>query len=508
MKILEAIDELLDRVTMYRLLVYYLAALLLIAMGLSATGVLHYSAFTIAGYAIYLLIACWIVNRMFAWFLDVPINGDSTYITALILALIVSPSFNQDNVAFITAAAGLAIASKYLITFKKKHIFNPAGIAVVLTALGPEQSATWWVGNAPMMPFVLVGGILLVRRIRCGAMVTSFFAAALVGVILSALMRHVSITSSLHQTIFDSALLFLAFVMLTEPLTSPSTRKHQIWYGILTGLLFPPQVHLGSFYSTPERALSIGNIFAFIVNPKIKLFPALVRKVKITPDSLDFVFVPERRFAYQPGQYMEFTLPHNSVDSRGQRRYFTLASSPTEENVRIGVKFYRDGSSFKEAMLGMDRNTPIVASSLGGDFVLPEDRTRKIVLIAGGIGVTPYRSMIKYLLDKDERRQVTLLYAAGTAEDIAYTEVFEEARKRLGIKSVYVLSRAKSSPKHADFRSGYITADLVKAEVPDYHDRLFYISGPHAMVVNVEDALRALGVHQNNIKTDFFSGYA
>lgn len=505
---LNFIDELLDRVTMYRLLLYYLIALLVIATGLSATGVLHYSPITIAGYAVYLVVVSWIVNRIFARFLRVPINSESTLITALILALIVSPSFNQDNVAFITAAAGLAIASKYLITYKKKHIFNPAAIAVVLTALGPEQSATWWVGNASMMPFVLIGGILLVRRIRRGAMVTSFFAAALAGTVLSAFMRHVSVTSALHQTIFDSALLFLAFVMLTEPLTSPSTRKHQIWYGILTGLLFPPQVHLGSFYSTPERALSIGNVFAFIVNPKVKLFPALVRKVKITPDSLDFVFVPERRFAYQPGQYMEFTLPHNGVDSRGQRRYFTLASSPTEDHVRVGVKFYRDGSSFKEAMLDMDRNTPIVASSLGGDFVLPEDRARKIVLIAGGIGVTPYRSMIKYLLDKHEKRQVTLLYAAGTSEDIAYTDVFEAARKELGIKSVYVLSKAKTIPKHADFRAGYITADLIQAEVPDYHDRLFYISGPHAMVVNVEESLRSLGVHQTNIKTDFFSGYA
>lgn len=507
-KMLDFIDELLDRVTMYRLLLYYLIALLLIAIGLSAAGVLHYSAFTIGGYAIYLVVASWIVNQVFARFLKVPINSDSTIITALILALIVSPSFNQDNLAFITAAAGLAIASKYLITYRKKHVFNPAAIAVVLTAIGPEQSATWWVGNSAMMPFVIIGGILLVRRIRRGAMVTSFVLAALAGIAFSAIIQHAGVLTSLHHAVFSSALWFLAFVMLTEPLTSPTTKKHQIWYGILTGLLFPPQVHIGSLYSTPERALIVGNIFAFIVNPKIKLFPALVRKIKITQDSLDFVFAPDQKFAYQPGQYMEFTLPHEGVDSRGQRRYFTLASSPTEDTMRVGVKFYRDGSSFKDAMLDMDRNTPIVATSLGGDFVLPDDRSRKVVLIAGGIGVTPYRSMIKYLIDKNQKRPLTLLYGAGTAADIAYSDVFEEARTRLGIKSIYALSKSGTRLPDNRFRAGYITADLIKAEVPDYHECLFYISGPHAMVVNVEESLRGLGVHQTNIKTDFFSGYA
>jgi glycine betaine catabolism B len=501
------IDELLDRITMYRLLLYYLIALLLIAIGLSATGVLHYNPFTIAWYSIYLVVVCWIVNQIFARFLGLAINSDSTYITALILALIVSPSFNQDNFTFITAAAGLAIASKYLITYRKKHIFNPAAIAVVLTALGPEQSASWWVGNSAMMPFVIIGGILLVRRIRRGAMVSSFVAAALVGVTFSAIIHHAGVMTSLNHAVYSSALWFLAFVMLTEPLTAPTTKKYQIWYGILTGLLFPPQVHFGSIYSTPERALIVGNVFAFIVNPKVKLFPALVRKIKITPDSLDFVFAPDRKFAYQPGQYMEFTLPHDQIDSRGQRRYFTLASSPTEDTVRIGVKFYRDGSSFKEAMLDMDRNTPIIVNSLGGDFVLPDDRSRKIVLIAGGIGVTPYRSMIKYLLDKNERRRLTLLYAASTPEDIAYADVFEEARERLGVKTLYVVSKSDTLPDNR-FRAGYITPELLQAEVPDYNERLFYISGPHAMVVNVEKNLKHLGVPSHNIKTDFFSGYA
>lgn len=504
----KAIDRLLDHVTMYRLLVYYLIGLLVVAVGFSAAGKLSYSPDVIAGLAIYSVVVAWVINKLFAWFLDIPANNDSTYITALILSLIISPLTDKYNVLFLTAAIGLAIASKYVLTIRKRHIFNPAAIAVVLTALGPMQSASWWVGNAYMMPFVLIGGILLARRIRRGVMVTTFLITSLLATSVVALINHHGVVSTLHSTIFSSSLLFLAFVMFTEPLTSPTVKKYQIWYGILVGLLFPPQVHLGSIFSTPERALIVGNVFAFIVNPKVKIFPVLQQKLRLTPDTTDFVFIPEQRFAYAPGQYMEFTLSHDNVDTRGQRRYFTLASSPTEDTIRIGVKFYPKGSSYKRALQKMGHHSVISATSLGGDFTLPEDQSRKLAFIAGGIGVTPYRSMIKYLLDKHEKRDVTLLYSANTAEDIAYTDVFEAARKDLGIKPLYLLTKAGGHLPDNRFRAGYITPELIKAEVPDYQERLFYISGPQPMVASMTDSLKALGVRGEHIKTDFFSGYA
>jgi ferredoxin-NADP reductase/Na+-translocating ferredoxin:NAD+ oxidoreductase RnfD subunit len=506
--LLQKLDGLLDRLTMYKLLLYFLIALLAIAIGFGAIGKIPYSPLDIAGSAFYIVIACWITNQVFSRFLKIPSNVDSTYITALILALIIPPNFSQDGILFMTAASGLAIASKYLLTLDNKHIFNPAAIAVVLTAFGPHQTATWWVGNPMMMPFVLIGGFLLMRRIRRSEMVEIFLGVALISMTVYTIVSHGNVTSMLHNTIFSSALLFMAFVMLTEPLTSPSTKRHEIWYSVLTGLLFFPRVHIGTIYSTPELVLCVGNIFAFIVNPQDKIFPTLVRKLKITPDTLDFVFMPERHLNFKPGQYMEFTLPHARTDLRGQRRYFTLASSPTEEHLRIGVKFYPGGSSFKKALLHMDEQTPFVAASLGGDFVLPNDLNRKIVLIAGGIGVTPFRSMIKYMIDTNEARPLTLLYSAATANDVAYRDVFEQARSQLGIKVYYNLTQKGTHLPNNYFRPGMITPEFIHAVVPDYLDSTFYISGPHAMVVAIEKALNRSGIHQRHIKTDFFSGYA
>ncbi len=236
--------------------------------------------------------------------------------------------------------------------------------------------------------------------------------------------------------------------------------------------------------------------------------PKLVKKVKITPDSFDFVFAKSPKFTYQPGQYMEWTLPHSHTDGRGNRRYFTFASSPTEDTIRIGVKFYERSSSYKKKMLAMIHQTPIVAGQLAGDFVMPKDKTKKLVFIAGGIGITPYRSMIKYLLDSNEHRDIVLLYSVRRPEDIAYMSLFEEARAKLGIKTVYTLTDQKAVLPDMHSIAGYITPDVIKSEITDYRERSFYISGTHNMVVSMEAAITDLDISRRQIKTDFFSGYA
>lgn len=276
---------------------------------------------------------------------------------------------------------------------------------------------------------------------------------------------------------------------------------------MLAGLLFPPQVHLGTIYSTPELVLVISNVFSYVISPKIKLLPQLVQRVSLAPGIVDFIFSAPRPLAFEPGQYMEWTLPHSNTDSRGDRRYFTLASSPTEDNIRLGVKFYENGSSFKKAMLAMNSKTPIAASQLGGDFTLPKDRSQKLVFIAGGIGITPYRSIIKYLLDKNELRTITLLYSEKTPRQLTYTDIFKSASQKMGLKVVYVLTGRKLTiPNWA--KAGPITAKMIKTEIPDYQQRLFYISGPSAMVETTIDILKALDIKNSRIKTDLFPGYS
>jgi ferredoxin-NADP reductase len=260
-------------------------------------------------------------------------------------------------------------------------------------------------------------------------------------------------------------------------------------------------------YSTPELVLVVSNIFSYIVSPKVKLLPKLARTIAWGPSVKDFIFTPGRKFTYQPGQYMEWTLPHDHTDSRGSRRYFTLASSPTEDTIRLGVRFYAKSSSFKRAMHSMNNRTPIAAGQLGGDFTLPRDKQRKLVFIAGGIGITPFRSMLKYLVDTKDQRAVTLLYLERNPADLAYRDVLEAAQQQLQTKVVYVLGTQPDQPLPGT-KVGKISTQTIAEAVPDYQDRLFYISGSHSLVTTVEAQLRSLGVADHDIKTDFFPGYA
>jgi ferredoxin-NADP reductase len=495
--VLKLLDSILDRLTMYRLVLYYLIGLLAAAVVLSALGVLHYSPFAIIFSSVYLVVACWIGNLVFAHVFEASPSVESTHITALILALIITPITAAPGVIFLTAAAGLATASKYLLAIYKKHIFNPAAVAVAITAVAAGQTASWWVGSAALLPFVLVGGILVVRKIRRSQMVIAFLSTAVVATLVLSLING-GLTVNLKQLILNSALFFLAFVMLTEPATSPPTTKKQVWYGVLAGLLFPPEVHLASIYSTPELVLLVGNVFAYAVSPRFKLMPKLAKMDHLAPNIYNFSFKSDRPINFKPGQYMEWTLPHKGADARGNRRYFTLASSPTEATLSLGVKFYDRGSSFKQAMLKLTPQTRVAAGQLSGDFVMPDNPSQKLAFIAGGIGITPFRSMVKYLLDTNQKRNIVLLYSAVDAGEMVYRNVFDEAVQRLGSKVVYWLTGER----------GFLNAAVIKTEVPDYRERTFYISGTHQMVSAIQAALHELGVSPLHVKTDFFPGYA
>ena len=499
------IDHLLNRITMYRLALYYLIALIVAAFVLGFFKVLPYDPTAIAFSTLLILAVCWLTNQLFSRVFEAATNIESVYITSLILALIITPVTATDTagVGFLIFASVWAMASKYIFAIGKKHIFNPAAFAVALTAVTINQSATWWVGgNLALLPVVLVGGLLLVRKIQRFDLVISFALAAFATIVATAASG--DLWTPIVQTVLHSSFLFLAFVMLTEPLTTPPTRVLRICYGALVGFLFAPNIHLGSFYLTPELALLAGNIFAYAVSPKGRHMLTLLAVEQPAKDVYDFVFSAERAFRFAPGQYLEWTLGHRYPDDRGNRRYFTIASSPTEENIRLGVKFYSPASTFKRALAAMKTGEKISAAHLAGSFTLPKDKEKKLAFIAGGIGITPFRSMVQYMLDTKDTRSAVLLYGNKTQADIAYKDIFDRAQREMGLKTVHVLSDEQGVP---GMQSGLIDAALIAREVPDYAERTFYLSGPRGMVEAFTRVLLGLGVSRFKIKKDFFPGF-
>lgn len=493
---LNIIDTFLDNITMYRLTLYELLSLLGISLIFSFFHILPFAPLQLLISVGVLFIVAYTGNKIFAYLFHAPTNFESFFISALILSLIITPAKTLNDFLFLCVAAFIMIASKFILAIRKKHLFNPAAIAVVVTALVLGDYASWWVGTASLLPFVVIGAVLVVRKIQRGIMVTTFLIISTLMTLLFALLHNVSVLHALQILYLDSSLIFFATVMLTEPLTTPATKMKRILYASLVGLLFFPQLHIGPVFSTPEIALVIGNIFSYLVSPKQKLMLTLKEKI-ISKDGIkQFLFTTPEKIAFIPGQYMEWTLPHPHTDSRGNRRYFTLASSPTEKDPLLGVRFFPNSSSYKKALSEMKIGDTIAAGSLNGEFVLPNDVKQKLVFVAGGIGITPFRSMVTYMIDTNQTRDIVLLYIAKNASEMCYEDIFEHA-KPYGLRTLSVESSKKR-----------ITANDIQKDIPDFLSRIFYLSGSHAFVVAMENMLHELAIPHTHIKKDFFPGLA
>ncbi|MBX4201785.1 hypothetical protein KW803_02740 [Candidatus Saccharibacteria bacterium] len=481
------IDRVNDRVTSYRLVLYFLIALVLWAMIGSFFDYVPYSWNEILVSAAWLLGVCWLSNKLISKFMDIPANKESDLITALILTLILTPPKDRADFAVLAAAGVAAMASKYIITYHKSHIFNPAAVGAFISGEVFNTYASWWVGTKFLTPLVVVGGVLIMRKMKRFTMVSVFIATYLLYLIYT--ISSGNLTHLLWLELVSTQVLFFGYIMLTEPLTSPTNRSRYIPYAILVGFLYTAH----RLKLSPEEALLIGNAFTFIFARNRRWQLKYIRRIKEAEGIYSYLFQMPKGFKFQAGQYMEWTIASNKTDSRGNRRYLTIASSPTEPGLMFTVKHPKPASSFKQRLDKLKTGDSILASQIAGSFNLPKDQSKKIALIAGGIGVTPFRSMAKYLTDSGQQRDVALLYSATSPYEISYRDVFNKA-KPVGLTPSYISGERLDETK-------------IKSLLPDYKDRRYYVSGPYSFVNALEVSLLKLGVSPAEIITDYFPGY-
>jgi ferredoxin-NADP reductase/Na+-transporting NADH:ubiquinone oxidoreductase subunit NqrB len=510
----------LGRVSMYRLAFLCLMALAGIALVVSFTGLIAPTALELLATFAVLAVVCGATDAAAQSVLKLPWRIESSLITAGILLFVLRPTIDLVALAGIAVAGLVASLSKYVLAWRGRHIFNPAAVgATALTVLSiwlPSLGASsWWVGTPALAGPVLVLGLLVLLRTEKVRVVTVFLVIAVaVGVArVSSLYQSLGTPFDawdvFWQMLLSSPFLFLGAFMLSEPLTMPPRRWQQFTVAAVVGVLAGWPIAVGEVSLGQERALLIGNLvaFAFAFSQRSAVRLTLQSRDELTPTVTQLTFRTHSRLAFTPGQYLELEVPHRHPDARGTRREFSIASAP-EDLPELRVAFReaqgagaKPQSSYKKALAAVQPGGVLAVTGVWGDFVLPKRSSSPILMVAAGIGVTPFISQLRHQQLAGDDRDVVLVYVASEASELAFRAELEAS----GVPViVFTRDEPKDLPRNWVWARGVrLDADGLLRVVPDIAARHAYISGPSGLIAELAPALEKA----RSIATDAFSGY-
>jgi len=202
----------------------------------------------------------------------------------------------------------------------------------------------------------------------------------------------------------------------------------------------------------------------------------------------------DKEFIFIAGQYIQMGLPELLYpDPKGASRTFSIASSFNDKE-KISITFRDSGSGFKRTLMELSLGTLIDIEGPFGFFTLPRNVSQPIIFIAGGIGITPCISMIRFADEENRSGLITLLYANRDKESAAYLDELEAIAVR---NPRFVLKN----------KFGRIDADFIRDSVKNLNEPIWYIVGPPPMVAAMRDLLFRLGIDEGKIRFEEFTGY-
>lgn len=486
----------LDRTPTHTVVIVALTVIAMTAIVAALVGALDYDPAALLSSAAVCLaattVAALLVGRLFRSTPHLP----STVISGLLLFLLLPPSTSATGLGTLALAGAIAGASRYLLAWRGRHLFNPAAIAAVLITLTQLTASTWWVATPVLLPAVVLTGAIVLIRVRRVRLALLFAVVALTITIARMVGFGLPPVDALWTAIGSFPTLFVAAFMLTEPQTLPPRRWQRLLLAVVVAVLASVPFQLGPIYSSPEFALVVGNLLAFGFGQRRGVRLTLETRTRVSPTAWEYIFtsaVPVRRSA---GQYLELSLPHSRPDARGTRRVFTIVSPPGA-SVSIGTRVSEPMSSFKRALAELPLGATVRAAQVGGDFVLPRDAATPLLLVASGIGITPLLAQLPELAQRD----AVLVYAAADADELAWAP-------RIGASGVRVITVTPKPPMAVpDAWSsvvGPLDAAHLAAAVPDLPARTAYLAGRPDTVRHLRRELRAVGVRR--VRLDRFDG--
>lgn len=236
------------------------------------------------------------------------------------------------------------------------------------------------------------------------------------------------------------------------------------------------------------------------------IFPLTDRRV-VAEGTMAFWFDSSGgEFTFKSGQNADFVLinpPH--TDPEGNARTLSFCSSPNEKG-SIMVATRMRPTAFKNYLREMPLGTGVKVSPAIGSFTLHKDASKAAVFLAGGIGVTPMRSIIEWALEERLPHKLYLFYSNRTPAAAAFLDEFETlAKQNQQFKLIATITQAKDPAWRHEV--GRVSTELLTRYVPDPHRAIYYLAGPPGMVAGMRQLLDLLGVSEDNLKTEEFAGY-
>ena len=218
-----------------------------------------------------------------------------------------------------------------------------------------------------------------------------------------------------------------------------------------------------------------------------------------------FNFEKPEGFTFKAGQNADwFLINPPETDGEGNKRTFSLASSPSEDKLTIATRM-RD-TAFKRVLKSMQPGTEIAMEGPFGDVILHNNTAKPAVLLAGGIGITLFRSMVKDAAERKLDHKIFLFYSNRRPEDAAFLEELQTIENP-NYTFIGTMTEMDKSAKPWSGETGYINKEMLAKHLPDLALPIYYIAGPPAMVTALKEMLLPAGADPDNIRIEEFAGY-
>jgi ferredoxin-NADP reductase len=239
--------------------------------------------------------------------------------------------------------------------------------------------------------------------------------------------------------------------------------------------------------------------------------PGFMCKLKdrkeVTEGTMAFRFEKPSGWTFKAGQYLDMTLlDPPETDSEGNARSFSIASGPHEETLMVATRM-RD-TAFKRVLRTMPIGTAVKIEGPSGDLILQNDFTRAAVFLAGGIGITPFRSIVHWAAKEKLPIRIVLFYSNRQPEDAPFlAELQSLERDNPKYKLIASMTEMEKSHQPWNGETGLINQEMLGRHLKDAASPIYYIAGPPAMVKGLHEMLSKAGMNDDDIRVEEFAGY-